>query len=68
MQEAEEALNTFLENNDIELEQHEFDALISFAHQYGKDWWFKREEKLMTKFICECKGNYDPEEVREVYA
>ena len=68
LQEAEESLNTFLENNDIELEQHEFDALISFAHQYGKDWWFKGEEKLMTQFIRDGKGNYDPEEVREVFA
>ena len=43
LQEAETALNEFLAANSIQLEQNQFDALISFTHQYGKDRW--KQEK-----------------------
>ncbi len=43
LQEAETALNEFLAANSIQLEQNQFDALISFAHQYGEYWW--KQEK-----------------------
>lgn len=46
LKEAETALNEFLDANEIKLKQNQFDALISFAHQYGKDWWTVEPEKF----------------------
>lgn len=66
LQEAETALNEFLAANSIQLEQNQFDALISFTHQYGAGWW-KKEDKKMPTFIREGKGEYDAEEVRNVF-
>ena len=48
------------------IEQNQFDALISFTHQYGAGWW-KKEDKKMPTFIREGKGEYDAEEVRNVF-
>ena len=66
LQGAETALNEFLAANSIQLEQNQFDALISFTHQYGAGWW-KKEDKKMPTFIREGKGEYDAEEVRNVF-
>lgn len=64
--EAEIALNKFLMSNSVNLNQNQFDALVSFTHQYGANWWMK--DKVMPKFIREGKGNYDPKDVREKFA
>lgn len=66
LDEAIIALNSFLENNNIRLTQYQFDALVSFTHQYGKEWW-GREDKLMPNFIKDGNGTYDPDETMEVF-
>lgn len=60
------ALNTFLADNNIELTQYQFDALVSFTHQYRKEWW-GMEDKLLPNFIKDGNGTYDPDETMEVF-
>lgn len=62
---AEDAVNAFLNNNGILLNQAQFDVLVSFTHQYGANWWSKEPEKKLPLFIKE--GDYSPEKVREVF-
>lgn len=59
------ALNNFLKINNIRLTQYQFDALVSFTHNYGGDWWWR--DKLMPNFIREGHGTYDPDEVMEFF-
>ena len=66
LSEYEDAVNDFLKNNgEIMLEQHQFDALVSFTYQYGKNWWTK--DKVMPNFIREGNGVYDSDKVREIF-
>ncbi len=69
LKKEEDAVNLFLEKNHISLNFHQFDALVSFTHQYGVGWWSYRgdEEKQLPKFIRMKKGDYDPKEVEHVY-
>lgn len=69
LDEAEEAVNEFLEKHEIQLNQNQFDALISFTHQHGKGWWRyeRKEEKKLPKFIREGKGEYDAADVEAVF-
>ena len=62
---AENAVNAFLQKNGILLEQAQFDALVSFTHQYGANWWSIEPEKKLPIFIKE--GDYSPDKVREVF-
>lgn len=67
---AEDALNEFLNRNadkEIILEQHQFDSLISFTHQYGAGWWDEsHENRELPRLLLE--GRYkDAEEVRRVF-
>lgn len=62
---GEEVVNTFLYNNNIKLQQHQFDALVSFTHQYGISWW--EMDKVLPNFIKKGEGTYNPEDVRDVF-
>jgi len=65
---AEDAVNDFLDNNNVKLNQHQFDALVSFTHQYGENWWTKTPEKVLPKFIRQGNGNYAEADVRNTFA
>ena len=67
LKEDEEAVNSFLSTYDIKLSQNQFDALVSFTHQYSTGWWTREPEKQLPKFIREGKGTYE-EEVRRIFA
>jgi RHS repeat-associated protein len=62
-----DAVNDFLIANNILLEQHQFDMLVSFTHQYGNDWWTKTPEKMLPKFIREGQGSYNPDDVIRIF-
>lgn len=64
----EEVVNSFLSTYDIKLSQNQFDALVSFTHQYSTGWWRKGPEKQLPKFIRGGKGTYEEEEVRRIFA
>ena len=54
------------------LQQHQFDALVSFTYQYGQDWWTQKDEygelrRELPKFIRNGKGVYEPMEVMKVF-
>ncbi len=68
LKKEEDAVNLFLEINHISLNFHQFDALVSFTHQYGVGWWFFEEEKQLPKFIRTKNGDYDPNEVEYVFS
>lgn len=61
-----DAVNDFLETNELQLSQNQFDVLVSFTYQYGAGWW--KMDKVMPKFIRDGKGVYDPDEVRKVFS
>ncbi|WP_312442715.1 lysozyme [Lacrimispora sp.] len=65
---AEDAVNDFLDNNNVKLNQHQFDALVSFTHQYGENWWTKTPEKVLPKFIRQGNGNYAEADARNTFA
>ncbi len=67
LQVAEVVVNAFLNKNKILLNQNQFDALVSFTHNYGDDWWKKNPEKILPKFIREGKGTYNPAKVMETF-
>ena len=70
LKEEEDAVNHFLEENHISLNFHQFDALVSFTHQYGEGWWSYKGiyEKQLPKFIRTKNGEYDPKEVEYVFS
>lgn len=61
-------LNSFLKKYNIKLEQHQYDALVSFTHQYGQYWWTKEPPKVLPQFIIDGNGVYDPQEVERIFA
>jgi GH24 family phage-related lysozyme (muramidase) len=61
----EKSLNNFLNTNQIELKQHQYDAILSFTYQYGQNWLTLQPEKEMTKFLK--RGDFSPEEVMRVF-
>lgn len=68
---AEDALNDFLSRNmdkEIILEQNQFDALVSFTHQYGTNWWNEEyENRELPRLLLE--GRYENnEEVKRVFS
>jgi len=65
LKDYEDAVNNFLNKNNITLKQNQFDALVSFTYNYGVNWWDK--DKVMPNFIRDGEGVYDPEEVRRVF-
>jgi GH24 family phage-related lysozyme (muramidase) len=68
LKDAEDAVNIFLNRHDVVLNQHQFDTLISFTHNYGTNWWTRVPERVLPEFIREGNGSYDAEEVRAVFA
>ena len=68
MKSAEDAVNDFLDKNNVKLNQHQFDALVSFTHQYGENWWTKTPEKVLPKFIRQGNGSYTEADVRSTFA
>ena len=65
--EYENAVSNFLELHQITLQQHQFDALVSFTYQYGPNWWTQVPEKKLPELIRTGKGVYDPAEVIRVF-
>ena len=63
---SEEAVNDFLYENQIKLNQNQFDVLVSFTHQYGAGWW-ELEGKKLPELIKRGNGNYDDGEVRYIF-
>ena len=67
---AENAVNDFvskISDNQVKLNQNQFDALVSFTHQYGVNWWTLTPEKVLPKFIREGKDFDNEVKVRSIF-
>ncbi len=61
----EDTLNEFIEANNIILQQHQFDMLISISFQYGQNMWTEYEH--LPGYLIKGNGNYDRNIMEEIY-
>lgn len=61
-------VNEFARNNNIKLTQQQFDALVSFSYNAGKDVWDMSTEDFKIKRMLTEGGNIDPEDLREAFS
>ncbi|WP_372999183.1 glycoside hydrolase family protein, partial [Lutispora sp.] len=67
--ESEDAVNDFLITHNISLEQHQFDMLVSYTHNYGNYVWTLtgEKEKVLVKYFREVGGNFTAEGVMNAF-
>lgn len=61
----ENTLNNFIETNNITLQQHQFDMLLSLSFQYGQNTWTK--DTTLPNYLIEGNGNYDSVVMESIY-
>jgi len=67
LKKAEDKLNEFLDKHKLKLNQHQFDAMVSFLHNYGIYWLEREDKEVMRTFLSGGKGFDDPQKVMDVF-
>ena len=65
VKEAEQAINTFLSKNGIEIGQNQYDALISFTYNCGNVW--KNRVFQLKTILINGYGNYSEDQIRTAF-